>query len=102
MAHDQWDRQYAIDTVVREVCQQYGIWVQMGIDTTVDEYPFLSDNFADIGNVNLSTIVRRDAKKVNEVVFMGPEGEIGVYAKQMLIPCELCIASLIRKTSRLL
>ncbi|RXK41624.1 hypothetical protein M231_01123 [Tremella mesenterica] len=60
------ERQSAIDTVVREVAKRYGVWVVMGLDTRHDE--------------------PGEKARKNEVVLVGPNGELGSYEKQKLVP----------------
>lgn len=76
-AYDSWDRQVAIDTFVRDVCQQYGGWVQLGVDSPSEH---------ETGRAG--PIIRRMRVKVNEVILIGPNGVVGSYRKQKLIPCE--------------
>lgn len=75
------DRQNIIDRFVREVCQQYGVWIQLGIDAPSTR--------AYSGTSSLLWYLQQMTdKKTNEVVLIGPQGVLGSYAKQKLIPCE--------------
>ena len=89
-AYDKWDRQYAIDKFVSEVCRQYGVWVQLGIDTPSDEYHIEE---LSLGGANSTYTTVQAGKKINEVVLLGPEGYTGSYVKQTLIPCKRLLTS---------
>lgn len=61
---DENERAEAIDKVHREVSARYRVWVMMGLESVVGD------------------------RRRNEAVLVGPDGLIGSYEKQKLVPCE--------------
>jgi hypothetical protein len=114
--HSAQEREEAIEKIRMRVCAQYGDWVVLGIETTTNEHQLASEedvaNKADEADraevaVSWKTSVPRKVSslaqapmrggvnssrdgrtmvKSNEAVLIGPEGELGLYEKQKLVP----------------
>jgi hypothetical protein len=76
VAKTEFERYDAIDRMVEEVCKQYGVYVQLGVDS-------YQGSWCEEDGVK----VKREGR-INEVVLISPNGEVGCYSKQKLIPCE--------------
>ena len=59
------ERNSIVDTIIHEVCRQYGVWVMLSLETPA-----------------------RGSKHHNEVTLLAPHGMVGRYAKRSLFPRE--------------
>lgn len=75
IAKTDFERYDAIDRMIEEVCKQYGVWVQLGIDS-----------YQGAWSEEAGIRVKREGR-INQVVLVSPDGEVGSYSKQKLIPC---------------
>lgn len=76
VAKTAFERYDAIDRMVEEVCKQYGVWVQLGIDS-------YDGSWSEEHGIE----VKREGR-LNQVVLLSPDGVMDSYTKQKLFPCE--------------
>lgn len=84
IARTAYERFDGIERIQYNLCKQYGIHVLMGIDS-------LDGAWSDIDGVMVKV-----NGHVNEMVLIGPDGMMGSYLKQNLVPCKSTLSRHLR------